>query len=225
MLRLLLIQDKKPKAQTLERLLEKEGFAVDLALSGKEGNFTAQSGAHDVIILDLTRPTTVDLFLLRTWRKKGLNTPVLVLSARSSKVDEVQWLDQGADDYLTKPIQVPELSARLRALLRRCRQAEGERSVLRIHDLEIDRTRRKVRRAGQAINLSPNEFALLQFLAQHRGRVVSRSMILHYLYDDHAEQSSNLVDVYIRYLRTKIDQGFELPLIETRWGQGYLLRA
>ncbi|HEV3238738.1 MAG TPA: response regulator transcription factor, partial [Gemmataceae bacterium] len=137
--------------------------------------------------------------------------------------DRVRGLDIGADDYLTKPFELEELLARLRALIRRTHQAKDP--VLRILDLEIDTAARTVKRAGQTIHLTPREYALLQFLAYHRGKVVSRTMIWEHLYDEYDENTSNVVDVYIRYLRNKIDKGFDPPLIITRWGEGYQLRT
>jgi DNA-binding response OmpR family regulator len=168
-------------------------------------------------------PKKDGLTLLKHWRADGIKTHVLVLTAKDATEDKVLGLDSGADDYLTKPFQVEELLARLRALIRRSHQVKDP--VLRIADLEIDTTARSVKRAGQAIHLTPREYALLQFLAFHRGKVVTRTMIWEHLYDDQDETTSNVVDVYIRYLRTKIDKGFDPPLILTRWGEGYLLRG
>src|SRR6516165_10218021 len=167
-------------------------------------------------------PKVDGLSLLQKWRRAGVSTHVLVLTARGTIDDKVKGLDLGADDYLTKPFQWEELLARLRALVRRGHQVKDP--VLRVHDLEIDTAARTVKRAGQPIHLTPREFALLEFLAFHRGKVVSRSMIWEHLYDEHDENTSNVVDVYIRYLRNKIDKGFEPALIMTRWGEGYLLR-
>lgn len=222
-MRVLLIEDHKPLARSLQRGLEEEGFAVDWAEDGEVANFKAQSASYDVIILDLMLPKIDGLTLLKNWRKQGLNTHVLILTARDSLDDKVTGLDLGADDYLTKPFQLEELLARLRALIRRRHQIKDP--VLRTHDLEIDTTARLVRRQGKVIHLTPREFALLEFLAFHQGKVVTRTMIWEHLYDEYDENTSNVVDVYIRYLRTKIDKGFDKPLILTRWGEGYLLRG
>jgi two-component system, OmpR family, response regulator len=222
-LRVLLIEDHRPLIRAVKKGLEEEGFAVDVAEDGDEGDFKARSAGYDVIILDLMLPKTDGLTLLEKWRKDNLSTHVLVLTARGTMDDKVQGLNLGADDYLTKPFQFEELMARLRALIRRGHQVKTP--IIRVHDLEIDTAGRTVKRAGQTIHLTPREFALLQFLAFHQGKVVTRSMIWEHLYDEQDENTSNVVDVYIRYLRTKIDKGFEPPLIQTRWGEGYLLRA
>jgi DNA-binding response OmpR family regulator len=222
-MRVLLIEDHKPLARSLKQGLEEEGFAVDAAYDGEEGDFKAKSADYDVIVLDVMLPKRDGLTLLREWRRDGLKTHVLMLTARGSIEEKVEGLDLGADDYLTKPFRLEELLARLRALVRRTHQVKDP--ILRIHDLEIDTAARTVKRGGQAIHLTPREFALLQFLAYHRGKVVSRSMIWEHLYDENDENTSNVVDVYIRYLRNKVDKGFEIPLILTRWGEGYLLRG
>ena len=223
MSRVLLVEDHKPMVRALKQGLEEEGFAVDVAYDGEEGNFKAQTANYDVIVLDLMLPKEDGLSLLQRWRRAGMNTHVLVLTARNSIDDKVKGLDSGADDYLAKPFQLEELLARLRALIRRGHQAKDP--VLRIGDLEVDTAARTVKRAGKEIHLTPREYALLQFLAYHRGKVVTRSMIWEHLYDEHDENTSNVVDVYIRYLRNKIDKGFDPPLILTRWGEGYLLRG
>jgi DNA-binding response OmpR family regulator len=222
-MRVLLVEDHKPLQRALRRGLEEEGFAVDVAGDGEEGDFKARTAQYDVIILDLMLPKKDGLTLLQRWRRDGLGTHVLVLTARGGIEDKVRGLDLGADDYLAKPFELGELFARLRALIRRGHQAKDP--VLRVHDLEIDTAARSARRAGRPIHLTPREYALLEFLAYHRGKVVSRSMIWEHLYDEHDETTSNVVDVYIRYLRNKIDKGFDPPLILTRWGEGYLLRG
>ena len=222
-MRVLLVEDHKPLSRSLKKGLEEEGFAVDVAEDGEEGDFKATTAEYDVIVLDVMLPKEDGLSLLQRWRRQGLKTHVLLLTARGTIEDKVRGLDQGADDYLTKPFELEELFARLRALIRRGHQTKDP--VLRVHDLEIDTAARTVRRAGQMIHLTPREYALLEFLAFHRGRVVTRTMIWEHLYDEHDENTSNVVDVYIRYLRNKIDKGFDPPLILTRWGEGYLLRG
>jgi len=221
--RVLLVEDHKPLAKALKRGLEEEGFAVDSAEDGEEADFKAAGAGYDVIILDLMLPKIDGLTLLQRWRKAGVKTHILLLTAKDTTEDKVKGLDLGADDYLTKPFQLEELLARLRALVRRSHQIKDP--ILRVHDLEIDTAARTVRRGGNMIHLTPREFALLQFLAFHRGKVVSRTMIWEHLYDEYDENTSNVVDVYIRYLRTKIDKGYDKPLILTRWGEGYILRG
>jgi DNA-binding response OmpR family regulator len=222
-MRVLLIEDHKPLVRALKQGLEEEGFAVDAAPDGQEGDFKARTAEYDVIILDIMLPKEDGLSLLQRWRKEGLTTHVLMLTARGSMEDKVKGLDHGADDYMTKPFELEELLARLRALIRRGHQVKSP--LIRVHDLEIDTAGRNVKRGGQSIHLTPREYALLEFLAFHRGKVTTRSMIWEHLYDDQDENTSNVVDVYIRYLRNKIDKGFDPPLIMTRWGEGYMLRS
>lgn len=222
-MRVLIVEDSKPLLKALRRGLEEEGYAVDTAEDGEEGDYKARTANYDAIILDLMLPKKDGLTLLKEWRSSGLTVHVLVLTAKDTTTDKVKGLDIGADDYLTKPFQLEELFARLRALVRRSHQVKDP--ILRVHDLEIDTAARTAKRAGQPVHLTPREFALLQFLAFHRGKVVTRSMIWEHLYDEYDENTSNVVDVYIRYLRTKIDKGFDLPLILTRWGEGYMLRG
>jgi DNA-binding response OmpR family regulator len=222
-MRVLLVEDHKPMVRAIKQGLEEEGFAVDTAMDGEEADYKARTANYDLVILDIMLPKEDGLSLLQKWRRAGISTHVLMLTARGAIEDKVKGLDLGADDYLTKPFQWEELLARLRALIRRGHQVKDP--VLRIADLEIDTASCTVKRAGQPIKLTPREYALLQFLAFHRGKVVSRSMIWEHLYDEHDENTSNVVDVYIRYLRTKIDKGFDPPLILTRWGEGYLLRG
>lgn len=222
-MRVLLIEDYKQMVRALKRGLEEEGFAVDVAMDGEEGGYKAETANYDVIILDLMLPKEDGLSLLKRWRAKGIKSHILVLTARSSIEDKVTGLDLGADDYMTKPFQLEELLARLRALIRRGHNVKDP--VLRVYDLEIDTNARSVRRGGRGLHLTPREYALLEFLAFHRGKVVTRSMIWEHLYDEHDENTSNVVDVYIRYLRNKVDKDFTPPLIQTRWGEGYMLRG
>ncbi|HEX3150498.1 MAG TPA: response regulator transcription factor [Gemmataceae bacterium] len=222
-MRVLLVEDNKHLARALRQGLEEEGFAVDGAEDGDEADHKARTTNYDAVILDLMLPKKDGLTLLRGWRASGVKSHVLVLTARGALDDKVKGLDSGADDYLTKPFELEELLARLRALIRRGHQVKDP--LLKVHDLTIDTSARTVKRAGKSIHLTPKEYALLEFLAFHAGKVVTRSMIWEHLWDEHDESVSNVVDVYIRYLRNKIDKDFSPPLILTRWGEGYMLRA
>jgi DNA-binding response OmpR family regulator len=221
--RVLLVEDHKPLVRALRQGLEEEGYAVDTANDGEEGDYKASSAPYDVIVLDIMLPKSDGITLLQKWRKAGMKSHVLMLTARDQLEDKVKGLDAGADDYLTKPFELEEFLARVRALVRRGHQVKDP--VLRVFDLEIDTAARTVKRASHAIHLTPREYGLLEFLAFHRGRVVTRTMIWEHLYDEHDESTSNVVDVYIRYLRNKIDKGYDPSLILTRWGEGYMLRA
>jgi DNA-binding response OmpR family regulator len=222
-MRALLVENQRPLLAALRRCLEEEGFQADVATDSEEANYKAWAVRYDAIVLSLLLPGEQAFTLLRLWRHAGLSRPVLALSAAGSLTERIHCLELGADDYLCRPFQLVEFLARVRALLRRAHRVSDP--VLRVRDLEIDTSTRTVRRAGRPIRLTRREYALLQFLAFHRGRVVSRSMIWEHLYNEHDESTSNVVDVYIRYLRGKIDKGFDTPLILTRWGQGYLLRG
>jgi DNA-binding response OmpR family regulator len=222
LMRVLLIVEQKPLARNLRQRLAGGGFAADVAAAGAEATARLRAATYDVVVLDLVRSGEDGLALLQGWRRAGLAAHVLVLTAAKSLAEVVRGLDLGADDALTRPFQVEELLARLRALARRRHRRAP--AVLRIHDLEIDTVARTVKRGGRTIRLTPREYALLELLITHRGRVVTRPMVREHVYDDSDAATSNVVDVYIRYLRNKIDKGFDPPLILTRWGQGYLLR-
>jgi DNA-binding response OmpR family regulator len=221
--RALIVEPYASEATALRGSLHAEGFEVDLAANPEEADYKGRAFPYDLILLSLVLPGERGLKLLRGWRQAGIGCPVLALAGAGSMAERVHCLDLGADDYLSRPFQLAELLARARALLRRSHRQLSP--VLRIHDLEIDTTTRTVRRAGQPIHLTRREYSLLRFLAYHRGRVVSRSQIWEHLYDEQDEATSNVVDVYIRYLRAKIDEGFDPPIILTRRGQGYLLRG
>jgi DNA-binding response OmpR family regulator len=221
--RVLLVEDQVALVKALRQGLEEEGFAVDSALDGEEADVKARSTQYDVIVLDIMLPKVDGLTLLKRWRGSGISTHVLMLTAKVALDDKVTGLDLGADDYLTKPFELEELLARIRALVRRGHQIKDP--FIKVLDLTVDTAARRVERGGQSIHLTPREYALLEFLAFHRGKVVTRTMIWEHLYDEYDENTSNVVDVYIRYLRNKIDKGFEPPLILTRWGEGYMLRG
>jgi DNA-binding response OmpR family regulator len=219
-MRVLLIEDHEPLVRALKAALEGQGFAVDAVRDRAEANSRAWTRVYDVIVLDLLSPGEEGL--LQGWRRGGLSTHVLALSCSGSTADRVRGLDLGADDLVARPFEMAELLARVRALVRRSRSFHAP--LLRTHDLEIDTGARLVKRGGQTIHLTSREYALLAFLASHRGKVVSRARISEHLYSDQDENTSNVIDVYIRHLRLKIDQDFDPPLIVTRWGQGYMLR-
>jgi DNA-binding response OmpR family regulator len=218
-----LVEDQVSILKSLRQGLEEEGFAVDTAADGDEADVKARTTPYDVIVLDIMLPKQDGLSLLKKWRAAGISTHVLMLTAKTSVPDKVTGLDAGADDYLTKPYEFAELLSRVRALVRRGHQVKNP--LIKVHNLTLDTAARQVERSGQKIHLTPREYALLEFLAFHRGRVVTRTMIWEHLYDEYDENTSNVVDVYIRYLRNKIDKGFDLPLILTKWGEGYMLRG
>ena len=222
-MKILLVEDHKLLSRSLKQALEEDGFAVDLAVAGDEADAKARGAIYDVVILDLMLPKIDGLTLLKGWRKDGFTFHVLILTAMGTLEDKVLGLNLGADDYLPKPFELTEFLARVRALVRRGHQAKDP--ILRIHDLEIDTGARSVRRAGKDIYLTPREFSLLRFLCYHRGKVVTRSMVWKHLYDENDDNTSNVVDVYIRYLRNKIDKNFTPPLILTRWGEGYMIKG
>ncbi len=222
-MRILLIEDHVPILKALRQGLEEEGFAVDIATDGIDADHKARTTNYDVIILDRMLPNKDGDTLLKEWRSSGLTTHILMLTAKDSLEDKVHGLDLGADDYLTKPFEFEELMARVRALIRRRHQVKDP--VIRIFDLSIDTSSRIVKRGTQTIHLTPREYSLLELLAFHQGKVVTRTMIWEHLYDEYDESTSNVVDVYIRYLRNKIDKGFSPPLILTRWGEGYMMRG
>jgi DNA-binding response OmpR family regulator len=221
-MRVLLIDQPKPLTKLLRRCLEEEGLNVDVSDCGEEASCKVRATDYDLILLDMHLPHEEAAALLRGWRKAGVAKPILALTSATTTAERVRCLDLGADDYLARPFQLVELVARVRALLRRAHRIYDP--LIRVCDLEIDTSTRTVKRAGKPIRLTRREYALLQFLAFNRGRVVSRAMIWEHLYNEHDETTSNVVDVFIRYLRTKIDKGFDPPLILTRWGEGYLLR-
>jgi two-component system, OmpR family, copper resistance phosphate regulon response regulator CusR len=220
-MRLLLIEDERKVADFIARGMRAERFAVDVAYDGSSGWDMAANVDYDVIILDLMLPGLNGTELLRRFRKKGGNAAVLVLTARDATPDKVENFEAGADDYLTKPFAFAELKVRVRALLRR--QPASRTNVLRVNDLEVDRLGQHVRRGGKRIELTSKEYALLEYLASHPGRVLSRTMIIEHVWDESFEGLTNIVDVYVRHLRAKIDDPFSTKLIRTVRGVGYSL--
>jgi DNA-binding response OmpR family regulator len=220
-MRVLVVEDYEPLARSVTQGLREAGYAVDLSADGEEGLWYAESNAYDAIVLDVMLPKLDGLALLRRLREKKNAAAVLILTARDRLEDRVTGLDAGADDYLVKPFEFAELLARLRAIIRRRYQVQD--SVIRVADLEVDTGARVVKRAGAAVPLSAREYALLEYLALRQGQIVTRAEIWEHVYDFASDPSSNVVDVYIGYLRRKVDQDHEVKLIQTRRGQGYLL--
>lgn len=220
-MRALVIEDYGPLREAVSTALRGAGFAVDASGDGREGDWFADGGTHDIVVLDLGLPGMDGLELLRRLRARGSQAHVLIVTARDQVEDRCAGLDAGADDYLVKPFAVPELLARVRALLRRAYQRKDP--VLRIRDLEIDTARRLARRAGRDLDLTPREFALLQFLALRAGETVPREDIRAHLYDFRSDNGSNVIDVYIGYLRRKIDGDGQERLLHTRRGHGWIL--
>jgi len=219
-MRILVVEDEKKVAEFVRRGLQQESFAVDVAHEGEDGAYLAQTFDYDLVILDLMLPKLDGLEVLRRIRAAKPSLPVLVLTAKATVEDRVTGLDHGADDYLVKPFAFAELSARVRALLRR---GASEAVELQLADLKLDTTAHQVTRRGRKIDLSPKEFALLEFLLRHARRPVTRTMIIEHVWDMNFDSLSNVVDVYINYLRNKIDRGFTPPLIRTLRGVGYML--
>jgi DNA-binding response OmpR family regulator len=202
--------------------LREQGFAVDVVTDGRQGFEYASSGVYDLLILDRMLPEEDGLQVLRQLRAKGIPTPAIFLTAKSAVNDRVQGLDAGADDYLVKPFSFAELLARIRVVLRR--GTEAAPPVLRVGDLSLDPASRTVERAGQRIELSAKQFALLHYLMRYAGQVVSRTMIQEHVWNYEFDGLTNVVDVHINRLRNKIDKGFDRPLIHTLRGVGYVLR-
>ena len=221
-MRVLVVEDEKKLAQFIRRALREDGYAVDLTHDGEEGAHLALTEEYDVVVLDLLLPRRDGLSILRDLRKKNVAVPVLVLTARDTVRDRVRGLDEGADDYLTKPFSLEELRARVRALLRR--GAGAAATVLRCADLSMDLVKREVLRGKRNLDLTPREFSLLEFLLRHAGRVVTRTSIAEHVWNFHFEWNSNIVDVYINALRRKLESEGESRLIHTVRGVGYSLR-
>ena len=221
--RLLVVEDEKKVARFIKQGLEEEGYAVDVAHDGEEGLTMGLDGVHDLIILDISLPRMDGIQVLGRLREKKVATPVLLLTARAAVEDKVLGLDAGADDYLTKPFAFEELVARVRALLRR--RGEGGASLLRYADLTLDPARRTVFRGETKIELTAKEFALLEYFLRNPERVLTRTMILDHVWGYDFDPETNVIDVYVNYLRKKIDSDRDLKLIHTVRGAGYVLKS
>jgi two-component system copper resistance phosphate regulon response regulator CusR len=220
-MRVLLAEDDTRVASFIRRGLVQEGFSVDVVRDGRSAFHEALHEPYDAVVLDVVMPHLDGFEVLAHIRKHGSTVPVLILSARDTVEDRVRGLNGGADDYLVKPFSLVELTARIRALLRRHRECRS--NVVRVGDLEIDVAARKVTRGGQRIQLTPKELSLLEYLARNHGQIVTRTMIAEHVWDQHFDSCSNVVDVFIRHLRAKVEEGFALKLIHTIRGVGYVL--
>ena len=223
-MRVLLIEDDSQIASFVVRGLKEAGFAVDHVADGQSGFSMATANEYDVLVVDVMIPKLDGLTLIENLRGQGIDTPVLILSAKSSVADKVRGLESGSDDYVTKPFSFAELLARLQALIRRSSRTGGTNTVT-VGDLEMDLLARTVSRAGVDIELQPREFSLLEYLMRNAGNVVSKTMILEHVWDYHFDPQTNVVDVLIHRLRSKIDKDFDRKLLHTVRGVGYVLKS
>ncbi len=222
-MRILLVEDEKSLADIIKKGLEDEGYAVDVAYNGEDGLFMAENEPSDLILLDIMLPIIDGMRILKRIRRRGVKSPVLLLTAKDTIMDKVSGLDSGADDYLTKPFLFDELLARIRALLRR--NSEVKTSVIEIEDLVIDMATHEVRRGGKNISLSAKEYALVEYMTLNINKVLSRTSLTEHLYDQDFALDSNVIDVFINRIRNKIDRGFHKRLIHTIRGAGYMLKV
>ena len=222
-MRILLVEDDRETAAYLLKALKEAGHVPDHAADGEEGAFLAESNPYDVLIVDRMLPKKDGLTLVTEARTKGNDTPVLILSALGQVDDRVTGLRAGGDDYLAKPYAFSELLARIEVLARRRKPGEAE-TMLRVGDLELDRLSHIVRRAQSTIPLQPREFRLLEYLMKHAGQVVTRTMLLENVWDYHFDPQTNVIDVHISRLRSKVDKGFPDQLVHTVRGAGYMIR-
>jgi len=220
-MKILVVEDEEQVAKVIQKGLREEGHAVDISHDGEDGGFLAEVNDYDLIILDLMLPKKNGIQVCREVRERGVNTPILMLTARDSIEDKVRGLDAGADDYMAKPFSFQELLARVRALLRRT--SDVKTPILSMAKLELDPMSRQVTRDGKNIRLTTKEYALLEYLMRNPYKVLSRTLIGEHVWDMNFDPESNVIDVYVSHLRTKVDKGFDLPLIHTLRGQGYIL--
>ncbi|MCD6420678.1 MAG: response regulator transcription factor [Synergistetes bacterium] len=221
-MRILVVEDEPSLLKAIAKRLQEEGYAVDSATDGESAMSLVEMIEYDCIILDLMIPVMDGMTFLKRLRDEGKATPVLILTAIGDVSVKVKGLDMGADDYLTKPFSFDELLARVRALLRRT--TENRETVLRVGDLVLDTSKKVVMRGGRVIELTAKEYAILEYLMRNKGQVLTKLQILDHVWNYDFEYSSNIVEVYIRYLRRKIDDGFEKKLIHTVRGIGYTIR-
>ncbi|MBF0618935.1 MAG: response regulator transcription factor [Candidatus Omnitrophica bacterium] len=220
-MRVLVIEDEKKIASFIQRGLKEEHYAVDVAYDGEQGLFLAETNPYNLIVLDIMLPGKDGIFICRELRKKSINTPILMLTARDAVEDKVSGLDSGADDYMTKPFAFEEFLARVRSLLRR--GSEQKAGVLVCKDLELNQMTHKATRRGEDIMLSSKEYALLEFLLLHQDEVVTRTMLSEQVWNEAFDSFTNVIDVHIKHLRDKVDKPFDVPYIHTIRGSGYTL--
>ncbi len=221
-MRIILIEDEKHLAHIIKKGLKEAGYSIDVSHDGEEGLYMAENFPADAIILDIMLPEIDGISILENIRKKGIKTPVLLLTAKDTVADKIKGLDAGADDYLTKPFEFGELLARIRSLMRR--KTEIKEAVIRVADMEINTASHEVKRGGKFIPISAKEYAVLEYLAYNKNKVITRTDLTEHIYDENSDKQSNIVDVYINYLRNKIDKGFKRKLIHTVRGSGYILK-
>ncbi len=222
-MRILVVEDEKKVASFIKKGLEEEHYAVDIAYDGEEGLALAQINEYDLILLDIMLPRLDGMEVLRQIRRNGSNMPILMLTAKDSVEDIVSGLDGGSDDYLTKPFSFAELVARVRSLLRR--KAREKTDILTVGDLSLSTSTHRVKRGEREIELTPKEYALLEYFMRNPNRILTRTLITEHVWDYHFDPETNVIDVYVNYLRKKIDQGFEKKLIHTIRGSGYMMRG
>jgi heavy metal response regulator len=221
-MKILVVEDEKKVAKFLQQGLEEEHYTVDIAGDGEQGEKLAETGGYDLVILDIFLPNKDGIAVLRSLRAKKLTVPVLMLTAKSSTEDKVEGLDSGADDYLTKPFAFAELLARTRSLLRR--GATEKTTLLRVADLHLDTVSHKARRGEKVIDLTGREYALLEYFMRNLNRVLTRTIISEHIWSYNFDTGTNVIDVYINHLRSKIDDGYEKKLLHTVRGVGYVLK-
>ncbi len=222
-MRVLLVEDEPRVAGFIAKGLREQSYAVDISPDGEDAVYRAETNDYDLVILDVMLPRKDGYGVCHELRGRGIRCPILMLTARDAVEDRVYGLDAGADDYLTKPFEFQELLARMRALLRRPREIRPQ--ILNVSDLTVDTASHAVARAGRRIELTAKEYALLEFLVLRENQVVNREQIAEHVWDETFDAFSNLIEVYVRRLRSKIDEGFRPPLIHTRRGEGYILSA
>jgi DNA-binding response OmpR family regulator len=222
-MRILIVEDERRLSNIVKRGLMEEGFAIDSAFDGEEGQYLAESEEYDLIILDIMLPKIDGLTICRQLREKNIKVPILMLTAKSTTEEKVAGLDSGADDYLTKPFAFMELRSRIHALIRRSKSEVSP--ILKIADLELDPIRHIVKRGERVVTLTAKEFSILELLLRHKDEVISRTMIIEHVWDYNFDSMSNIVDVFVAAIRRKVDKGAKTKLIHTLHGVGYKISA